>query len=104
MNINIGIVENAYNEKYYEKSFQFLPQRWLSTNSLSKDPYTFIPFSSGSRNCIGQHLALLETKIVIAKLISKYIVTLPQDYIHIMTLRLIYEPQNPMNFIFEKRK
>jgi cytochrome P450 len=29
-------------------------------------------FSAGGRNCIGQHLALIETKIILAHLLNSY--------------------------------
>ena len=35
-------------------------------------PFTFLPFIDGPRNCLGQHLSLLESKIVIALLILCY--------------------------------
>jgi len=49
---------------------RFDPHRFISK---TPEPYTFIPFIEGPRNCIGQHLALLESKIVVALLAQRYI-------------------------------
>eukprot|EP00590_Aulacoseira_subarctica_P006781 CAMPEP_0172414158 /NCGR_PEP_ID=MMETSP1064-20121228/853_1 /TAXON_ID=202472 /ORGANISM="Aulacoseira subarctica , Strain CCAP 1002/5" /LENGTH=418 /DNA_ID=CAMNT_0013150693 /DNA_START=929 /DNA_END=2185 /DNA_ORIENTATION=+ len=35
-------------------------------------PYTFLPFLEGPRNCLGQYLALLESKIVLSLLVYTY--------------------------------
>jgi len=32
-----------------------MPERWLEDKKI--EPYTFVPFSGGERNCIGQYLA-----------------------------------------------
>jgi cytochrome P450 len=36
------------------------------------EPFTFLPFIDGPRNCLGQHLALLESKIVLATLVQRF--------------------------------
>lgn len=39
---------------------------------MLKHPYQYFPFLLGSRNCIGQRFALLEMKIVLAKLLHRF--------------------------------
>lgn len=47
----------------------YQPERFLDTMPA---PFTFLPFIDGPRNCLGQHLALLETKIVLATLAQRF--------------------------------
>ncbi|KAJ3176087.1 hypothetical protein HDU85_007825 [Gaertneriomyces sp. JEL0708] len=46
---------------------QFDHTRWMGeTRPTANSPYMHVPFSAGSRNCIGQNFANLETKIILA--------------------------------------
>lgn len=47
----------------------FCPERFLAKDK-NHDPYAFIPFGSGHRECIGQDLARFELKVVIARLMQ----------------------------------
>ncbi len=46
----------------------YRPDRFLSPPK----PFTFLPFIDGPRNCLGQHLALLEAKVVLATLCQRF--------------------------------
>lgn len=50
------------NEKYFEDSKQFKPERWLRENSTI-NPFAHVPFGIGKRMCIGRRLAELQLQL-----------------------------------------
>ncbi len=63
------IYSTHHREDLYPNSKQFKPERFLERQYT---PYEFIPFGGGIRLCLGYALAMLEMKLVIASIISKY--------------------------------
>jgi len=49
----------------------FSPDRFSQGNA-SHHPYSFIPFGGGQRICIGRHLALMEVKVILSRILRKY--------------------------------
>jgi cytochrome P450 len=72
MIVALKIKSNHFKEEFYQNPHQFNPDRWKDVDSAKADPFSFFPFSSGQRNCIGQHLALLESKVVVIALLKRY--------------------------------
>ena len=62
-------------EKYFKHANAFNPERWIN-NPDPTETYNLqkfvIPFSHGSRACIGRNLANLELQVAIATVFSKY--------------------------------
>ncbi|KAI9041837.1 cytochrome P450 [Aspergillus affinis] len=56
----------------YQEPDQFIPERWTIYPEMVRDKTAFAPFSTGTFNCIGKPLALLNIRTTIAKVISSF--------------------------------
>lgn len=74
---------------------KFDPERFTNEAQMDRSPYSFIAFSAGPRNCIGQRFAMLEIKTVIAKILINFKL-LPPIQTDKLKLRadLILKPEN----------
>ena len=65
---------SQYNTQYYDNPHEFIPERWLEDRY--KEPgmveISEMVFSFGPRTCIGKHLAWIEAKIAVIKILAKY--------------------------------
>ncbi len=68
--INMQIGMNMLNPKYFPEPGQFKPERWESPTVAM---HAFMPFSSGPRNCIGQHMSKVEAKVTLALVLRDYL-------------------------------
>ncbi|XKL62379.1 hypothetical protein PGB90_002212 [Kerria lacca] len=82
--VNFNLLHLHRNEKYFPKADQFIPERF-DNRADSMQNYAFIPFSAGSRNCIGQRFAMLEMKVIISTLLLRY-QFLPAEKVKSLTL------------------
>lgn len=68
---NMGISRNQ--RCYGPDADSFRPERWLEFSSASNpNGDANVVFGRGNRNCIGQELALLEVKMVLAMTVRKF--------------------------------
>ncbi|KAJ3546154.1 hypothetical protein NM208_g2144 [Fusarium decemcellulare] len=60
-------------EVYGASANEFVPERWLGdTSTWECPPSAWRPFERGPRNCIGQELANLESRVIIAMVARQY--------------------------------
>jgi len=58
----------------------FRPQRFLDKNISDEQRFSYFPFGGGPRQCIGDHFAMIEMKIIIASIIKRFRLTLVPDF------------------------
>uniref|UniRef100_A0A8C5ITW3 unspecific monooxygenase n=1 Tax=Junco hyemalis TaxID=40217 RepID=A0A8C5ITW3_JUNHY len=58
--------------EYWPNPDEFRPERFSKENKESIDPYTYLPFGAGPRNCIGMRFALLILKVAIVSLLQHF--------------------------------
>jgi cytochrome P450 len=58
--------------KYWKDPEVFDPERFSPASVKNIRPYTYMPFSTGPRNCVGKNFAMLKMKIVLANILKNF--------------------------------
>eukprot|EP01017_Pseudomicrothorax_dubius_P027364 TRINITY_DN3140_c0_g2_i1.p1 TRINITY_DN3140_c0_g2~~TRINITY_DN3140_c0_g2_i1.p1 ORF type:complete len:203 (-),score=35.64 TRINITY_DN3140_c0_g2_i1:70-678(-) len=103
--VNIPLAVIGQNSRFFNNPQEFRPERWLNEEEVKQvDPFIDLAFSSGSRNCIGQHLARIEAKLILVKLLCGFNMKFSNpDYRLRLGLKFLYGPMDPLLVDFEPR-
>lgn len=61
--IAVPVYSMHHDPHYFPDPFKFDPERFSDENVSSIQPYTYLPFGAGPRNCIGMRFALQAVKL-----------------------------------------
>ncbi|XP_005413823.1 PREDICTED: cytochrome P450 3A5-like isoform X1 [Chinchilla lanigera] len=61
-----------HDPKYWQNSEDFRPERFSKKNKENIEPYAYMPFGAGPRNCIGMRFALMNIKLAITKILQNF--------------------------------
>ncbi|XP_011297979.1 cytochrome P450 9e2-like [Fopius arisanus] len=74
----VNIYSIQRDPKYFPEPENFDPERFNEENKANIEPLSFVPFGIGPRKCIGERFGMMETKLVLARIIHKFTV-LPSE-------------------------
>jgi len=58
--------------RWYDDPDQFDPDRWTPERRSQRPRFAYFPFGGGPRHCIGKAFSLLEAKLILAEVCSRY--------------------------------
>ena len=86
-------------ESYWENPHHFIPERFTGEYSKRRDKYTYIPFSTGPRICLGMAFGLTEAILILATLSQRFTFSLAPGYIPDYECRLTLRPTKRLPMI-----
>lgn len=89
--------------KHWDNPDVFFPERFTKAKKKVRHSFAFVPFGGGPRLCIGKQFAMMEMKLILAKMVKRYKMELV-DGQHIEASALVnLQPQNAIKMKIEPR-
>lgn len=102
-NIVLSPLMMGMNEKVWKNSKEFIPERFELSKMAKLNPFAYLPFSAGPRNCIGQKFAMLEMKCTIAKVLSRFELSVAPDFTLKLKPEIVLKPSRGIRLKLKAR-
>eukprot|EP00914_Ancora_sagittata_P013173 GHVO01025656.1.p1 GENE.GHVO01025656.1~~GHVO01025656.1.p1 ORF type:complete len:508 (-),score=72.24 GHVO01025656.1:72-1595(-) len=70
--VNIPVHAIHMDPEKWPEPEKFIPERFSPENKAKMNPYHWLPFGYGPRNCVGMRMALVEVKIALVHMIRNF--------------------------------
>ncbi len=80
----------------WEEPDAFDPDRFLPERAKARHKFAYLPFSGGPRICIGMAFALMEAQIILATVLARFAVSLPQGLEPRLQMTFTLRPEGGM--------
>ena len=78
--ITISHIAMGRNPKYYDDPMEFRPERWTRELERMLPRGAYVPFAGGPRVCLGKQFAMMEMRMILATLVRRVDITIPEGF------------------------